>query len=684
MAGLIHWAKACILQEYHRWVLWIPVGLGMGAALYFSLSTEPFKLFGSLLIGGFISLYWGIRSYTGRHPHWLIPFVVILAGFTGAQFRTLSLDIHLLSHKIKDGVYLGTIKSIEHQEDGVRMILEDVKGDKSFSRIRVTLKETEGRNLHPGQKIQFQGVLLPPGEPVVPGGFDFRRMAYFDGIQGVGYIDQSQVPIRIIEEASGSWVQSLRHSINEKLKGLGGQTGAIATALITGDKAGLSKETRDEYANSGLAHVLAISGLHLSIVAGLVFLVLRGGLSLLPGIAIHYPIKKWAAVVAIVATAFYLAISGFGYPAQRSFIMTAVVLGAILVDRTALSMRSVALAASILLLLRPESILTASFQLSFAAVVALIAVYESMDPLRERLLNHQEREGWLRAPFLYFLGIVLTTLVATLATTPFTIGIFQKFTLQSVVSNMVAIPLVAFWIMPWGVVSVLGMMVGLEEVPLYMMGQGIDLLTWVASEISTWPGANVQTPPPGPFYFPLIALGGLWLALWKGPWRYWGAVPIVVGIGTLGLYTPPDLVLAREGPMIGIPMEGDKLWVSNPRIKPFVSDAWLRHFPGRELSLDPFPGCKDDICQYSLKAHTLIWSEDRKALTKWCRGELEPNTIVVSLKAFKGKCPRAETFLTSSKLWNKGGAFMWENDSLIWEFSRDGSRRPWSVEVSKF
>ncbi|MEI9929420.1 MAG: ComEC/Rec2 family competence protein [Rhizomicrobium sp.] len=280
----------------------------------------------------------------------------------------------------------GRIESVQVHGKGVRVVLSAIqsprfRGDTVPARVRISIRAVTP-DLVPGNWIHVRAILMPPPAPAVPDGYDFGRAAFFDGIGGVGYAYGRATPIAPLRagtfgEQAATAIAQLRWRMTQRIQAaLPGSTGGIASALITGDRGSISEDDEAALRDAGLAHVLAIAGLHMALVGLGLFWIVRAALAAIPVIALNYPIKKWAAVAALGGSTFYLIISGAATPATRAYIMLATMLFAILMDRPALSMRSVALAAFIILLLRPESLLEPGFQMSFAAVASLVAVAE--------------------------------------------------------------------------------------------------------------------------------------------------------------------------------------------------------------------------------------------------------------------------------------------------------------------
>jgi competence protein ComEC len=275
-----------------------------------------------------------------------------------------------------------------------------------------------------------------------------------------------------------------------------------------------------------------------------VFFAVRGGLALIPWLALRYPIKKIAAAVTLIVLFCYLMISGAAIPTERAFVMTGIVFAAILIDRMRLSMRICAVAALVVLLLDPASLVGVSFQMSFGAVVALIAIYETWGA-RLGYIFHSGSSA--RRALGYFGAIAVTTLVVTIGTEPFAIYHFHHLVLYSPLANIIAVPISALWTLPWGVIACLLMPFGLEKLALVPMGWGIDLTIAVAHWVAAMPG-NVWAMPRLPTAgMVLVALGGCWLCLWQGRWRRWGVLGIAAGMAMMLFTRPPDLILADFG-----------------------------------------------------------------------------------------------------------------------------------------
>ncbi|HSR56480.1 MAG TPA: ComEC/Rec2 family competence protein, partial [Alphaproteobacteria bacterium] len=370
------------------------------------------------------------------------------------------------------------------------------------------------------------------------------------------------------------WVADLRARLFARItRALPGSSGGIAAALMTGERGRIPEETMEAMRAAGLAHLLAISGLHIGLVTGILFFGLRALLALFPGLALNWPIKKWAAGAALAGGFAYMLLTGATVPTQRVFLMAALVLGAVMLDRSALNMRLVAFAAMVILLIAPASLTGPSFQMSFAAVAALIAGYEVLRGPMSRLVADG---GVSRRGLAYIAGVGITTLIAGLATAPFALYHFNRFAVFGLAANLGAVPLTAFWIMPFAVLAYLLMPFGLESLALQPMGLGISWVIAIAEAISSSPGASLHVPTMPIWGLGLITIGGLWLILWRRPWRLAGLAGIVAGLLSIAAAPAPDLLISGDGRSLAIRDPNGALIFADSGGSRFQRDIWLR------------------------------------------------------------------------------------------------------------
>ncbi len=653
------------MAERERWPLWLPAFLGLGVALYFALPFEPphwpaplaFALLALLAL-------WG-RS-RGDLLLAILPLAALALGFGAAGLRSDFVAAPRLEHRLGPVAVEGRVVEVELLEHGRRITLDRLSIAQRApaatpSRIRVRLRGEEPPLL-PGDTVRLRAVLLPPSGPVAPGAFDFQRHAYFLRLGAVGYAYGKAEVERAPPHGFRLWLMALRDGIAARVvAGLPGPEGGIAAALMTGERGAIPPDVVEAMRDSGLAHLLAIAGLHLGLVTGALFFGLRALLALVPWIALRYPIKKWAAGAAMTGAAFYLFITGATVPTQRAFIMAGVVLLGVIIDRTSISMRLVAWAAAIVLLIQPEGLLGPSFQLSFAAVVALIAAYEA---LRHRLLGWGRREGWWRAPAHYVAGVAFTSLITGLATIPYSLYHFDRLAAYGVVTNLIAVPVTALWVMPWAILCFVLMPFGLEAIALAPMGWGLSAVIWSAKTVVSWPGSVAILPAMPLWGLALVSLGGLWLCLWQRPWRWAGIGGLVLGLASIALDRPPDVIVsgdarllavrAADGEVMTAPLRGDGFEVDTvlKRAGRTARAAWPE---GDAPSADGRLRCDGLGCIYRAGGQVVALVEQREALFEDCRNA----SVIVSRVPVRLRCPSAQLVIDRTALSREGGHALW-------------------------
>ncbi len=623
--------------ERERWPLWLPVALGTGAGAYFALPAEPPLAAAWIALG----LAWGAltAAILGR-GRWRLAFTAgllaaLALGFGLAKLRESRIATPVLGRAVVTHL-TGRMVSREPRARGVRLVLDEVRSGGLVPlprRVRVTLREGD---FHPGDWLSLTAALDTPPGPSAPGAGDVGRALFFRSIGaiGFGYGSAHAIPpahppglVRRIADA----VENLRLAMTRRIhNALPGSTGGIAGALITGERGGISDADQAALRDAGLAHVLAIAGLHMALMGGGIFWLLRAALAAIPALALRYPIKKWAAAGALAASAFYLTISGAAPSAVRAFVMLAMVMLAILFDRPALSMRSLALAAAILLLLRPEAIVEPGFQMSFAAVAGLIAVAE-WEIRRERITPRGL--AWR-----YVHGIAMASLIGSLATMPFALFHFDRASHYAVLGNLIAMPVMGLWVMPAAALAVVLMPLGLEGFALHLMGQGIAVMLASGRWVSGLPGAVSLAPA-----MPLSALlamvaGGLWLVIWRRGWRWLGLAPLALGVVLAWTAPAPDMLVASDAATIAIRGADGLLHFVRKAKDKYAARDWLRRDgDGRDIGdAVGMPGLTCDAEGCVVKGKVLIAAPLRpEALADDC----ERAAVLVSAVAADCKGP---------------------------------------------
>jgi competence protein ComEC len=572
------------------------VAFGAGVACYFALPVEPPLWAGALALAGVVPACWLAR----RRDLALAGGILLAAaacGFLAGQVRTAQFDGRMLPAPLERALYVGVIEQIELQPAGQRVTLRavDIKDQpRAATPARIRVKTVVAQpELRIGQKIGGVATLSAPAGPAQPGAFNFRRQAFFDelGATGFGYgrlkvlKEPEDTRLGGIATAIADRIHAARAAVAQRIRGqLADASGAVAIALTVGDQTALRAPDINAMRDSGLAHLMSISGLHIGIAAGLFFFGLRFALALVPWIALRYPVKKWAAVLAIMAAVLYAGLAGWTPPTQRSLLMTGIALLAIILDRSPISLQLVAWAAALILLFQPETLLGASFQMSFAAVFALVVVFDRLAPwLAARRQSWGEGASWDAKLFavvgnamLWLAATVMTSFVAGLATLPFAVFHFDRLSNYGVFANAIAVPLTAFWIMPMAALSLLLMPFGLEWLPLQAMGWGCDALLWVAHWVAGWPGAIAVLPAMPTMALPVVALGLLWLGMARGRWRAVGAAAIAAAMLSAWMTQRPDLLVSPSGKLVAFRTPDDDLMLSSNRAERLVRETWLR------------------------------------------------------------------------------------------------------------
>lgn len=560
--------------------LWSPVLLAVGIGLYFVLPAEPAPWTLAALAGGLTVL--GASALRAGPVARVLLLALLLPGLgLGlAALRSRQVAAPVLPHEMTanlEGRVAGLDRSASDRPRVLldRVVIHGLDPAETPARVRVSLDpSTPAELLRPGLRLLGQARISPPAAPSEPGGFDYRRVAWFERIGAIGY---ARTPFVETEgSANGALAQlafRLRMAASAYVQArIPGQDGAFAAAILTGDRSGIDRTTEEALRLSSLYHIVSISGLHMTLLAAAVFAIIRGGGALVPRLALHWPLKKIAAAVALVAALAYLLISGSDVAARRAWVMTATVLVAVILDRPALTMRSVALAALVVLVLAPESLAAAGFQMSFAATVALVATYEALRG-RRWWVRTQTAPGWRFARPL--LGIAVTSLVAGLATAPISAFHFNVITQYGLLANLLAVPAMGAVVMPAAVVAVLAAPLGLDWLPFQVVGLGMGYVIAVAEFVAGLGGAVTGVPAGPTASLVLLAFGGVFVALWIGRGRVLGLVPVAAALALWAAHPRPDILIADNGRIFGVLTDAGRI-LSSGEGNAYAAESWLR------------------------------------------------------------------------------------------------------------
>jgi competence protein ComEC len=678
-------------EERPRLFLWAPVALGLGIGCYYAWPYEPSLSLAAILTLLAAGTMFSLRNYIAPRAVFLVFF-----GFTLAAAASHIYGTPLLDWPLGPATVEGTIADIEQHGTGHRLILDNLKIEKLPShriphRIRLTVAERLNKQtgeLQPGQHIQALAKLMPLSEPMAPGAFDFRRNGFFQGVGATGYIMGKVQVGEPPAEAAGPalWFARLRQNLQTEIKRtLEGDRAGLAIILLTGDKTALSPETTQAMRAVGLAHLLAIAGLHVGLVAAIVFFLSRALMACSMTLTLRYPIKKWAAGLALLAITFYTLQVGAPVPTRRALLMAGIVLLGVMIDRVSFSLRTVALAALIILLVWPQMLLHPAFQLSFAAVIGLISIGDWTRKRGWRLFR--DREGWGWNVLRHLAAIAGASFIATSATLPFSLYHFHEAGIYSMLANTLAIPLTSFWLMPLCVFADLLWPLGLASWPLRLLDPGLGLLIRLSHGIAEMPGA-FYSPPPMPVFLMVIAtFGGLVFCLMTGR-RRWVGLGVMVSAIALGFFSPrADLLISPDGKQIGLRRaEPPELLIASEN-KPdkFLAEYWapltgvgadgVRYVEDGET---PPLACNDSRCIGHVGAETIAWITNPAALPQECA---VGHVYIINPVNDEG-CPNSKSSLiTHESFYQNGAHALYATDSgLNLRTSREAhGLRPWST-----
>ena len=568
--------------DWRRAPLWAPVAFGSGVALYFLSPSEP-RLIDILAVIS-IAIAALVFARKAGPVAMLAAIALLLAslGFANGAVRARLVAAPVLAQAGEHQVTARLVAMSRSGSGALRLSLDNVRimgVDAPPRRIRVTAPGRRADDFRPGDRLKFAAFLAPPAGPTEPGGYDFRRRAWFEQLGAVGRIDGQPVVLKG-EPPNGALdrvsmrLRQLRAEIAAALRErMPAAEGAFAAAILVGDRAEIPAGALDDLRASNLAHLLAISGLHMALATGLVFALTRAVVALAPPVTLRMSGKKVAACAALAAGLAYLALSGASVATQRAFIMVAVALIAVLLDRPAVTLRALALAALIVLMIRPESIVEPGFQMSFAATAALVAVYGGT---RDEWREAGRGAGLMRRAALYMGALALTSLVAGAATAPFAAHHFNRVSSYGLIANVAAAPLMGLWVMPSAMLAGALAPLGLEDWGLGLMAHGVSAILSVAHWVAELPDAT-RAIAEAPFAaFTMLVSGGLLICLSSGAGRYLGAGAVALALAFWAMADRPDVLIAERGRLVGaLGPQGRALSFAGGR-SDFIASTWLR------------------------------------------------------------------------------------------------------------
>ncbi len=681
-----------IADQVDRWTLWAPVAFGLGCAGYMTLRVEPPT---ALAVGLALAALALVAVARRLGPAGAVVIAALLAftaaGFLSGRIRTLQVAAPVAPAEQRARVIEGWVVDVASPgASGMRLLIapvaiQSLAPEETPVRIRVTLRDQSP--VTPGTPIRLRAMVGPPPAPASPGAYDFARDAWFNRVGGVGFtlgeVSRARLPAAPWRLRLTMAVNATRWRLAERIVArMGPASGGIGAAMVTGHEAWIPPEQTEAMRASGLAHILSISGLHMAIVGGFVFAGVRLLVAVWPWLALRVPGKKVAAVAGLVAVGGYLIISGAPPPAERAAVTAAAAFLAILVDRQAISLRTLAIAALVILAVQPEAACAPGFQMSFAATAALVALAEAWP----RAVKEIDIPWWIRAPqaaAVWSGAAIAASFVAGLATGPFAMHHFNRVASYGLIANLLVAPLSSFVIMPFLAIGAVLEPLGLGGPFLAVAGWGIEAMVGVGQATASRPGALVTVASAPGAALPVAFLGVMLLCLWKGPVRWLGA-PLAAAVLLWPRPAPPDVWIAADGAAVAL-RDGGEAILLRPDARRFAADLWARR---RGLAVDEDPEAVRDarfICDRFACLPTgdddiAVWAgrkpPRRAELAELCA----PGRLVILRSGYAGQgCDDA--FLLAADDFTRGGsAELWrrgEGWAVVWANDLRGDR-PWT------
>jgi competence protein ComEC len=669
--------------------LWLPVGLGLGTGAWFGLPDDRAWI-AFLLLAAALALAPQALAPGTRWARAVSLFgLAALLGCGNIWWRAERVASPVL-REARAAEFDAAIESLQRlpAREAVRLTVRPLGQPDLPPRLRVNVDSAKAPEaLEAGATVRLRGYLMPPAPAAVPGAYDFARAAWFQQVGGTGRVT---IVGRIEPAAGKGWKtrladarQRLADHIRERLPG---GAGGIAAALATGDQGGIPEEDAEAMRRSGLAHLLSVSGLHLTAVVGAVMLLTLRLLALSPALALRFRLVLVAAAAGALAGIAYTLLTGAEVPTIRSCVAALLVLAGIALGREALTLRLVAVGALIVLLLWPESLPGPSFQMSFAAITAIVALHEQ--PRLRALLARREELWWMKLGR-FLTGLVLTGLAVELALIPIALWHFHQAGLYGALANIVAIPLTTFVIMPLEALALLFDLAGLGAPFWWLTGAALDLLLGLAHRVAAAPGAVARLPTLPAAAFALMVAGGLWLALWRTRWRRWGLVPIAAGAVSALLTPVPDLLVTGDGRHLAVRAPSGELALLRGRAGDYVRDllsesAGLGSEPG-ELEGLRTAACSADFCAADVRGWRLLASRSvRLVPVEALRRACAEADIVVSDRRLPAACRPRWLKADREMLARTGGLAITLGEPPRVSTVASGDRHPWIFEDRLF
>ncbi|MEO9600606.1 ComEC/Rec2 family competence protein [Parasphingorhabdus sp.] len=597
-------------RERDQLPLWVPVALGCGIATWFNLANPAWWLAFISLCGSMalLAILSGPATRIGKSLFWFCLLAAIGCGLI--WFRSWQVAAPVLERPVVT-IFNAEIERVEPvlARNMVRLTLQTGGHAELPPRVRVNVPlERAHSDLQNGALIQLRARLMPPAMPALPGAYDFSERAWFKGLGATG---QALGDIKILRPAEPFFALSeYRQQLSAHVQSqMSGAAGAIGATLATGDRGAIDEADAEAMRRSGLAHLLSISGLHVTAVVGAIYLLVLKILAIFPPLALRFRLPIVAAGCAALAAVAYTLMTGAQVPTIRACVAALLVLVALMMGRSAITLRMVAAGALFVLIFWPETLVGPSFQLSFAAVTAIIALHEHP---RIKAMFMLREEHLLRKTGRFIFSLFLTGLVVEIALMPIALFHFHKAGLYGALANIIAIPLTTFVIMPLEALALALDGIGLGAPVWWLCDKALNSLITLAHFVSSRPGAVTMLPSMSIMTFAFVIAGGLWLCLWRERWRYLGLIPIVIGALMIATVRAPDIYITSDGRHVGIRNAQGELAMLRTRSGDFIRGIILENagVEGEPQALEDWAvaECNADSCLITLAGNDRKWT----------------------------------------------------------------------------
>lgn len=595
--------------QREQWFTWAPLGLAGGIITWYFLpaaGVAPFIL--CTLFGAFCTRIvlnpWPAMARIG-----MMLAILLALGCATITLRSAWVAAPVIERSVV-AQFSARVERVERRgfEGESRLYLRTARASGLPPRVRVTLPDAAmPEHLPVGASVTLRARLMPPSGAFLPGGYDFAMRAWFDGIGAVG---RAIGPIGVANEPGVARREDMRSRLSAHIRGqIAARPAGLAAALASGDVGNMAPTDAEAMRRSGLAHLLSVSGLHIAAVVGAtIFLALRL-LALSPWLALRLPLPLVSGILGAIVAAGYTWITGGEVPTLRALIAALLLLLALAIGREALSLRVLAAAALLVMLLWPEALFGPSFQLSFAAMLAIVVLHGNA---RVQALLMRREEGVVARAARGILGLILTGLAVELALIPIALFHFHRAGLYGAAANIIAIPLTTFVIMPLEALALALDILGVGAPIWWLVERAINLLLHLAHFVAALPGAAWSTGMLPTTAFAAMVGGVLWLLLILGRLRWLGGGMVALGVALAWTADDPDILVSRDGVHVASRMADGGYALLRAQAGERTRDiiAETTGFDGRfpSLSSQRRVQCSPDFCVWQIYGERRLWT----------------------------------------------------------------------------